>query len=512
MISALVASSVPLLLAWGLVRVMRDRSAAERHAVWAVALLLASVVPALRWSFVGRVMPTPTLVVDMPVSVVRAVASNVERPARRTPMPFVDPAELVWPLGSALLLVWLVVGRARLSRVVRRARPMSRVAGVEIAISADVRGPVLAGVLRPVILLPEGSEHWTPGRRRAVLAHELAHVRRRDPVVLALGQCAGAVFWFHPLFHLALRYLRTESEQACDDAALRLGITSTDYAGHLLALARGFHHQPAIAMAATTKLESRVQSILNPNSLRNAASRRTWLALAASALLVAGPLATIQLQAQAPAGRGDIVGTVIDPTGAFVPGASISGTNLDGSNREVTTANSAGAFAFRDIPAGRYVLEVAQPGFTRQRREVVLTGGAAAQAALRLEVGAITERVRVTAQGTPKPKAAEQSASGPPVRMRIGGNVQAAKLVKQARPVYPPDLRDQGTEGVVLLEAIVSKEGEPISLRVLNANVNPLFGAAATDAVKQWRYTPTLLNGEPVEVVTRIDIEFKLQP
>ena len=88
--------------------------------------------------------------------------------------------------------------------------------------------------------------------------------------------------------------------------------------------------------------------------------------------------------------------------------------------------------------------------------------------------------------------------------------MQAANLLEQVKPVYPPDLQAQGVEGTVLLSAVISKEGIPHSLTVQNSAVNQAFVNAAMDAVSQWRYRPTLLNGEPIEVITTIEVEFKL--
>jgi periplasmic protein TonB len=92
---------------------------------------------------------------------------------------------------------------------------------------------------------------------------------------------------------------------------------------------------------------------------------------------------------------------------------------------------------------------------------------------------------------------------------RQGGKAQAAMLIHQVRPKYPPLARTTRTEGVVLLDAVIDKEGRIQSLRVISGH--PLLTQAALDAVKQWRYRPTLLNGEPVEVSTTITVTFTLQ-
>jgi protein TonB len=76
-------------------------------------------------------------------------------------------------------------------------------------------------------------------------------------------------------------------------------------------------------------------------------------------------------------------------------------------------------------------------------------------------------------------------------------------------PVYPPIARQTRTQGIVVLEALIDREGSIATLRVVSDH--PLLNQAALDAVKQWKYRPTLLNGEPVEVITTVTVTFTLQ-
>jgi periplasmic protein TonB len=105
-----------------------------------------------------------------------------------------------------------------------------------------------------------------------------------------------------------------------------------------------------------------------------------------------------------------------------------------------------------------------------------------------------------TAPPPPRPRP-----TGP---VRVGGNVQAARIVNRVQPVYPPLARQTRISGTVRLHAIISKDGTIQQLEVLSGH--PLLQQAALDAVRQWRYQPTLLNGEPVEVDTTIDVIFSL--
>ena len=95
-----------------------------------------------------------------------------------------------------------------------------------------------------------------------------------------------------------------------------------------------------------------------------------------------------------------------------------------------------------------------------------------------------------------------------PTRITVGGNVQAAKLVNRVQPLYPPLARQTRISGTVKLHAIIGKNGAVEQLQVVSGH--PLLVQSALDAVRQWRYQPTLLNGEPVEVDTEIDVIFSL--
>jgi len=101
----------------------------------------------------------------------------------------------------------------------------------------------------------------------------------------------------------------------------------------------------------------------------------------------------------------------------------------------------------------------------------------------------------------PPPKAATS-------RIRVGGNVQAAAIVRQVMPQYPPIAKTAHISGTVVLHAIIGKDGSVQDLQYMSGP--PLLMKSALDAVKQWRYKPTMLNGEPVEVDTTISVVFTL--
>ena len=108
----------------------------------------------------------------------------------------------------------------------------------------------------------------------------------------------------------------------------------------------------------------------------------------------------------------------------------------------------------------------------------------------------------------PPPAVKEPPKPATPKQIRVGGNVQSAKLINQPRPAYPPLARQARIQGVVRFNAVIGRDGSIQNLTLVSGH--PLLVPAATEAVRQWRYQPTLLNGEPVEVVTQIDVNFTL--
>lgn len=105
-------------------------------------------------------------------------------------------------------------------------------------------------------------------------------------------------------------------------------------------------------------------------------------------------------------------------------------------------------------------------------------------------------------------QAPTSSAPENPTRIRVGGNVEMARLIHMVRPAYPPDAKAAHVQGTVILHAIIAKDGKVKELQWISGP--PMLVGAAMDAVKRWRYKPCLLKGEPVEVDTTISVTFTL--
>jgi TonB family protein len=389
--------------------------------------------------------------------------------------------------------------------------------GVRVLESSGAAVPMTWGTLRPVVMLPETARDWPAARLHAVLLHELIHVRRNDLLAQVAAQAACCVYWFHPMVWMAVRQLRKERETACDDAVLSRGVLAPDYAGHLLELARGMIRRRSLAdapaMAESGDLELRVRAVLDRGRNRAPLNRRLVGVVAVLACALMLPVALVTLHAQV--GSGGLAGVVQDPSGARVPNCEVRIRNLDHKNEEVGNVNAAGEFGFANVPAGRYAIEVRARGFAPGKTEVLVEAGRQNAVMVALNLGQISEAVKVRgakpANGSMTPPTPEAVPSArAPQRIPVGGNVQPAKLLSKVDPTYPANLKQQGIAGTVMVRAIISKTGEPLNPVVINTTVHPGLAQAALDAVRQWRYQPTLLNGQPVEIVTNIDVTFEL--
>ena len=541
-VDVFVRTSAILLAGLALRGLLGRRSPALRHWVLAATLLLAVLVMPLSVTVPAWTVEVPVAVRDEPAPVTgRAATAGAPRaasgsviasPAVGIAQSATPVAPIVWSVGSAAGIMTLLAGLIRLRRLSHRGAPVTdprwtdTARSIEAAyglkrpvvlLQADAPFGLATWGLRPArVLLPPHAKDWTADRIHAVLCHELAHVARADWAVHIAARAARTALWFNPLAWLACRQLRRDSEQACDDAVLARGVRAADYAGHLVAVAREDRRQswsswvswmpPALPMARRSAFERRIADMLNPKLDRRPVSR---LALAGvTGLLAVVTLTTAALHAiQAPPAA--LAGTVYDQTGAVIPGVALTLEDAQQRSSKATT-DAAGRFAFPGIGSGRYTLSAALPGFRTLRDEFDLTTASDWDRAVTLQLGTVSETISVSAGRLPSGTSAATASPSTPARVRVGGNIRVPKKTVDVHPQYPDSMRAAGREGQVPIEALIGVDGTVTSVRVVSAQVHPDFAIAAADAVRQWRFTPTLLNGQPVEVVMTVTVKFSL--
>lgn len=535
-LDAIVRASLVLAAGLGATRLLARQSAALRHALLAASLAAAALTPVLglalpTWSLDLASAATPPR--DPRPAVIAAAGGDAPvnefrpSPAAPQPLPIAAVVGLVWLIGAVGRLGALGIALAGLARLTSRARPAEHIRWTRLLREArgghDSRRPVRLlltsaldipatwGVVRPCILLPSEADDWDDARARVVLTHELAHISRHDWVVQLVAECLRAVHWYNPLFWIACARLRRESELACDDRVLDTGVEPTAYATWLMQFARHRGHalaggwSGAMPMARPAFLERRITAMLNTSTNRTPLSYGLAAVAIAFAAVVAVPGAVLRLQS---AQAQNLEGSVYDASGAVLPEVAL--TLHDATDQTLTAFTDAeGHFLFPNVAAGTYVLEAKLRGFKALKQEFTLTDAKDWDRAVTLQVGTLQETISVKANRVAAGPAA--AAPAPPTRLRVGGNLRAPRKLVDVKPVYPTSMREAGREGQVSLEAIVGTDGAVHSVRVLGAHVHPDFAIAASDAVRQWRFSPTLLNGEAIEVVMDVSIDFSLE-
>jgi beta-lactamase regulating signal transducer with metallopeptidase domain len=334
---------------------LRRRSAALRHLLWCSTLLALIALPACcfllpQWrlsllppkpqtaaapvtpaiKFVGPASADP--VIQRPAdNPVRFESEPITRPAEANPAADFPPIQkplrvsvppwfhspqtwltLLWLIGAGFWMSRWLIGRLILSRWLRKShapapwclqmleeaqRQLNLTRRVRLRLCPQVQTPLTFGLLPPIILLPNQSQDWSAQRAQAVLLHELAHIQRRDWLTQLLGHIAVSLHWFNPLVWYAARQLRLESEKACDDRVLGNLSRPSDYAQHLLDIARTLTRSSpaALPMARPGQLETRIDSILDATRNRHPATRRAVALAAIAAAMLLLPLASIHL-------------------------------------------------------------------------------------------------------------------------------------------------------------------------------------------------------------------------
>jgi len=331
---------------------LRRAAAATRHLIWSLALigvlalpLLSFIIPQWNVPLAPQILPSSESLQRLPGPELRLpksksqkiyqaenngdktwtistnYASPVSTPQRESKWSNVLPA---WSWAAWIFAIWLggvfivaarwLLGWMSVKLLSRRAEEilddawydLSENLSAELGLKQPVKllraenamAPMTWGLFRPAILLPYDADTWPAERRRVVLLHELAHIKRGDLLSQLVAQLACALYWFNPLAWIAARQLRMEREQACDDAVLNSGAKASDYANHILEILRAlrfakYSPSAAVAMAQCSQIESRLRAILNPNLRRRTLTPTGELCLGAAVACIVLPLAAL---------------------------------------------------------------------------------------------------------------------------------------------------------------------------------------------------------------------------
>jgi beta-lactamase regulating signal transducer with metallopeptidase domain len=525
---------------------LRRRSAALRHWLLAAGVACAASLPIVTAVVPAWPLPfaTPTAFTPYEDPFREAVSPASQPPRsgvtpsaptpvlRSTPLSRLDGwayVQAAWLAGAVTSLSILLIGLLRLSWLAVHARRImdgrwNDLAG-EIARSYGLRRPVTLlqsshpsllvtwGLVRPKVILPAAAAAWSDARARVVLSHELAHIRRGDWIVQLTAEVLRALYWFNPLLWMACRRLRLESEHACDDEVMRGGVEGADYATHLIELARALNQRrqtwfPAPAMARPSSLERRVRAMLNVQHDRGTISRSTRAAIF---VLLFGVTTAV---AAAQGAFATFSGLIADESGRGIPQVTVKLSNDARQSKYEVRTNGVGRFEFVGLPAGEYGLEVQGKGF-RALSESLTLSGQNLQRNYTLTLGTLQETINVVDDGRdPRPSTIRERPAPPPVECTPsadGGRIVPPKKLRDFAPTYPASLRGTGTTATVQLKARIALDGYLTDI-VTVEDVHPELASSAITAVREWMYTQTLLNCQPMSVGMTITVNYKPAP
>jgi beta-lactamase regulating signal transducer with metallopeptidase domain len=536
--------SIIVALALAATVLLRKQSAAMRHWVLAAAIVCAAATPLFTivvpaWDF-RRVEPSSGGLTVASDSDAAADAGVARGAGRTTGSSNLRLALLnVWIAGAVVSLGVLLIGLARLAWLASKSRPVQEGAWRDLADEVSrqhgLPRPVLLlqsdhptmlvtwGLVWPKVILPRAAREWSGDRARIVLCHELAHIRRGDWAIQIAAQLVQSIYWFNPLLWMACARLRLESEQACDDRVLNLGVERTEYATQLLDLARTFRKHgrtlpfgsTAPAIAHPSSLERRIRAMLTAGLNRSPLTRSTCIATTAALLVITASIAGFGASAQS--GAASFSGSLMDAIGRILPDAAIVLVNTQSSAKHEVRSDQSGHFQFAELPAGDYQLKATLPGFAGDQGRVTLGAGQNLRQDVVLQVGSLQETITTTGgpdtgpAKIPEPRRAlpqSQSEIDPCSQSPVGGCITQPRKIRDVKPRYPRHLWEAGTGGLVKLEARIGTDGFLKELRVM-APADPDLAAAASEAVGQWQFTQTRLDGVPIEVRLNISVNFR---
>jgi TonB family protein len=531
----MIKASALLVVAFCITWLLKQRAAAERHVVWTAAILSAAALPVLT-----LLLPSwhPALAQRVAAAL---PAISVTNTGTRTPhgadvvfrADGIDQTLLsrAWPLlwfaGSMTGLLFFGIGTIQQRRLARRSsassdhglaritadltRKLGCRRSVHLRESLDQPMPMTWGVFRPQILLPNCVGDWSEERKRMVIAHELAHVQRMDWFVQTVAQIACAVYWFNPLFWIACKHLYRESEHACDDAVINLGVDAREYASHLLHIARtvrqsGGVWSATLAMARQSTLEKRFATLLKSKRDRRGVTRKAVLSIAALTLIAVVPLAAIRIS-----------------TAAALPTASDDASRAQSALPKVeqyTTpplySDEARARAIEGIVTVE--VRIGVDGTVKRLRVVKGLGYGLDENALL----AVRDWRFAPARRNGRPLEAttqidvefnlrnaelnEEIAND--MATRIGPGVTPPQVVHRIDPEYFTAGRRETLQGPVVLDAVILEDGTPKIVRVIRS-LEWELDEIAINALRQWRFSPAMQDGNPVKVRMNIAVTFQ---
>jgi TonB family protein len=477
-------------------------------AYWQGLLVICLVLPALQpWR-------PPAVAASVAVGTVSISFQGVPADGADLPTALYPLIVAVLLAGMLARLGWLALGLGRL-RAIRRAarafdplphgvRELESRLGVSPAwyLSPGMESPATFGLRPPSILLPERFPRLHEDFQRAIAGHELLHVVRRDWILNLVEELILTVFWFHPAVAWVVNRIRLSREQTVDAEVVRLISARKPYLNALLVIA-GASPGPALGAAPTflkeRQLVYRIELLVKEVTM---SKPRLFLSLTAMVglLTLAGVVGVwaFPLRAPAPAAAGsqsaekqtppsapDVIPPVKQVMPVYPPAAKKAG--IQGIVRLRVTINKDGSVNDIRVLSG-------PPPLVKAAMDAVQQWRYALSQEVRVTIVPVNFTLAETGAASPAQPASKEA---PPLAKT------APKVITKVNPVYPPEAKKAGIQGIVVLRATIEKDGSVSNLLALSGP--PQLVKAALEAVQKWRYEP----GEKA-LTTDVTINFTL--
>jgi bla regulator protein BlaR1 len=449
--------------------------------------------------------------------------------------------------GIALRLGWLVIGAVRLRHLRRRSEPASLTAelvelhecvspGAMVRTTVDVEQPVTFGWRRPVVLLPPRFARLTADAQRAVLCHELLHVRRRDWPGIVVEELLRAVFWFHPAIWWALEQVHLSREQLVDQLVLSHAPARRAYMEALLHFSDGLDTaRPAIAFLRRRHLAARLRQLSKESHMT---TRRLVSAVLVLAFVVAGTAATVLAalpltlpplalqggtslevrlaEEQAAAGLVEAVVQGSDRRVYLRPGPLVTGTDVASAH----VANVGGMYSINvtfSTAASNRLAEATKIHLGRPLA-ILLDGRVIAAPTLRSMIrGSAVINGDFTRAEAERIAAGLMPRGGAPARGQApftgqDAGVTLPKVLHDVKPQYTAEALQAKIQGDVELEIVVRADGAVTDVTVTRSlDSEHGLDEAAVEAARQWTFTPGTKDGQPADVLVHLNMRFTLK-
>jgi TonB family protein len=473
-------------------RFARRASAASRHTIVFAAMLVPAILIAAA-AVSPRSKETPVR-----TSAETVITGVAEVAQQSRPLDVAGVVAAIWLIGA-------LVSLARSGRSALYWRRVARSAEVKeaLVVSNQCSEPMVIGIIKPTIVFPAGDyiESLTAAELETVLAHEMAHIARRDNLIALVVQLTCAFFWFDPIHRIARRRLVALRERACDEAVLERGCDADSY---LSALARSCEvpfRSSAVACMSRLQLRERMESIMTYKFHRPLPA-----SIVRMSIVAAIAIAAVAFTLLAPSPR--ITAAEATVAGQEVPDFSVHVMH----SRKMLYVLSLKSDVFTGVTELASVPDVRTMTTTVGNRTYkwVFQVNSDGSGTANLEV---TEGASVIATST-KPFDAPMAippVPPPPPRAdarRIDATMTPPKLVSHVDAIYPEAAKKSGIAGMVILELIINEDGSVSDVRV----IKPLplgLDQAAVEAVRQFRFEPATLAGKPIPVIFNITMNFK---